>query len=96
MLDRNRAKGIDAQIGFRFGEDAYRGHLTADALAICQGDPSGARLVFDGSPMALGAAVHGDVPLAALEETGALSVVGDRKLAQRFTTLFPLPEKIRV
>jgi hypothetical protein len=94
MLDRQRAKGIDAEVGFRFGDDVYRGHLTPSLFAISQGDPDGAQLVFIGSPMALGAAVHGGVPISKLEKAGALTVIGDRKLAQRFTTLFPLPEKL--
>jgi DNA-binding HxlR family transcriptional regulator len=94
MLDPVRAKGIDAEVGFRFGDDVYRGHLTSSGFAIAQGDPNNARLIFSGSPMALGAAVHGGVPISKLEKAGMLAVVGDRKLAQRFTTLFPLPEKL--
>ena len=94
MLDRQRAKGIDAEVGFRFGDDVYRGHLTPSLFAISQGDPDDAQLVFIGSPMALGAAAHGGVPISKLEKAGALTVIGDRKLAQRFTTLFPLPEKL--
>ena len=36
---------------------------------------------------------YGGAPLAALEEAGALRIEGDRALATRFVTLFPLPEK---
>jgi hypothetical protein len=39
------------------------------------------------------AAVYGAVPLAALEEDGLLRIDGDRALAERFVTLFPLPPK---
>jgi hypothetical protein len=35
------------------------------------------------------------VPLAALEAQGLLSVEGDRALAERFVTLFPLPPKVQ-
>jgi hypothetical protein len=94
MLDRERVKGIDAEIGSRFGDDVYRGHLTPGRLAISQGDPDNARLIFIGSPMALGAAVHGGVPIWKLVKSGALAIVGDCKLAQRRTTLFRLPEKL--
>ena len=95
MLDPVRAKGIDAEVGFRFGSDAYRGRLTSRGFAIAQGDPANAQVVFVGSPMVIGAAVHGGVRIAELEKAGKLAVVGDRKLAQRFTTLFPLPKKLR-
>jgi hypothetical protein len=40
------------------------------------------------------AAVYGGVPIEALEAEGALKVEGDRELARRFTTLFPLPPKV--
>jgi len=33
------------------------------------------------------------VPLAALEADGLLAIEGDRALAERFVTLFPLPPK---
>jgi hypothetical protein len=39
------------------------------------------------------AAVYGGVSLEALEAEGALSIDGDRALAERFITLFPLPPK---
>jgi DNA-binding HxlR family transcriptional regulator len=94
MLDRDRASGIDAVIGFRFGEDVYRGHLTANGFMIVRGEPEGASLVFDGQPEALMAAVHGGVPLSKLAAAGVLTVTGDRGLAQRFTKLFPLPPKL--
>jgi DNA-binding HxlR family transcriptional regulator len=94
MLDGDRARGIDAVIGFRFGDDAYRGHLTGDALTIERGEPDGASVVFDGQPAALMAAVHEGVPLKKLKAAGLLTVSGDHELAKRFTTLFPLPPKL--
>jgi DNA-binding HxlR family transcriptional regulator len=94
MLDRDRARGIDAVIGFRFGEDVYRGHLTADGFPVVRAEPDEADLVFDGQPAALMAAVHGGVPFTKLKAAGTLTVIGDRGLARRFTTLFPLPQKL--
>ncbi len=84
----------DAVIGFRFGEDGHRGRLTADGFDIVRADPDGAGLLFEGQPAALMAAVHGVVPFETLQAAGALTVVGDRKLAQRFTKLFPLSQKV--
>lgn len=94
MLDRTRAEGVDARIGFVFGAERYVGHLGGAALAIARDDVGDADLVFDGQPRALAGAVYGGVPLAALERAGALAVRGDRALADRFVTLFPLPAKI--
>ena len=48
---------------------------------------------FAGAPAALGAAVYGQAPLARLETEGVLEISGDHSLAERFVTLFPLPER---
>ena len=52
-------------------------------------DPS---YVFD-QDTTLAAAAYGGQPLAVLEAAGKLRIEGDRALAERFFTLFPLPAK---
>jgi DNA-binding HxlR family transcriptional regulator len=89
-----RARGIDTTIGFRFGEEGYRGHLTAGGFDIMRGEPDGVAVLFDGRPEALMAAVHGGVPLPELTAAGVLTVKGDHDLARRFTKWFPLPQKL--
>ena len=71
MLDRGRCGDLDARLGFRFGEDVYGAHLTRHGLSVTQGDPPAADLRFATTPMALGAAVYGQTPLARLEAEGA-------------------------
>lgn len=93
LLDLGRCSDLDAYLGFRFGEDVYGAHLTGNGLSFAQGDPPDPRVRFAGTPVALGAAVYGQVPLARLEADGLLHVSGDRRLAERFLTLFPLPER---
>lgn len=93
MHNRHRARGFDAVIGFRFGEETYRAHVTEDGIAFSRGALEGAKVVFAGDPRSLAAAVHGGVPFAELEAAGALRITGDRRLARKFTTLFPLPSK---
>lgn len=94
MLDLSRVGDIDASIGFRFGEDRYLGRLNADGFTVARGDPDGADLIFTGQPGALAGAVYGGVPFETLSTAGMLEVRGDRAIADRFITLFPLPEKI--
>lgn len=94
MLDLSRIGDIDASIGFRFGEDRYLGRLNANGFTVARGDPDGADLIFTGQPAALAGAVYGGVPFETLAAAGMLEVKGDRALADRFITLFPLPEKI--
>jgi DNA-binding HxlR family transcriptional regulator len=94
MLDPERAHGLDATVGFRLNGEEYRGRLTPEGFDIARGPVAGADLILGGPPTAIAAAVYGGVPLDALEKEGALTVEGDRTLAGRFLTLFPLPEKV--
>lgn len=94
MLDAKRADGIDAVIGVRFGEEAFRANLADGEIRIARGEPDDAVLVFTGTPITLAAAVYGGQPLDLLAQAGALTVEGDRALAARFITLFPLPAKL--
>ena len=86
-------KDIDASIGFRLGRESYRVRIRDGAIDAARGEADGADLIFTGAPRTIAAAVYGGVPLAALEAEGALGIEGDRALAERFVTLFPLPPK---
>jgi DNA-binding HxlR family transcriptional regulator len=90
------AKDIDASIGFRLGRETYRATIRDGAVRSARGPAEGADAVFTGAPGAIAAAVYGGVPLAEMEARGALTVEGDRALAGRFVTLFPLPPKAPV
>jgi DNA-binding HxlR family transcriptional regulator len=93
MFDPARARGIDARIGFRFGAETFLARLAKGRLDIARGPLDRADVVFTTSPPILGASVYGGVPFAALEADGKLQIEGDRTLAERFVTLFVLPEK---
>ena len=69
-------------------------NCNGDRMHVARGEIAGADAVFTGSAPALAAAVYGGVPFDALAAEGALTVEGDRALAERFTTLFPLPPKV--
>ncbi|HTU10809.1 MAG TPA: helix-turn-helix domain-containing protein [Allosphingosinicella sp.] len=86
-------RALDARIGFRLGRESYVLTVKDGAVVAARGDPAGTDLVFEGAPGAVAAAVYGGVPLAALEADGALKLEGDRTIADRFVTLFPLPPK---
>ena len=88
MLAPPRARGIDARIGFRFGEDRYVGRLRKGNFDVERGDPDDADLIFTAAPTQLAAVVYGGAPLE------SIGVEGDMELARRFVTLFPLPAKI--
>ena len=93
MLDPERARGIDARIGFRLAEETFVAHLADGRIEIARGALGNADLILAGTPPVLAGAIYGGQPLEALEQAGALKVEGDRALAQRFVSLFPLPAK---
>ena len=95
MHNAERAAGLDARVGFRIAEDIFVAHLTQTGIAITRADPTGCAVIFTApNAMVIAGAVYGGVPLATLEAQGAIAITGDRSLAERFVTLFPLPPKI--
>jgi DNA-binding HxlR family transcriptional regulator len=94
MLDAKRAEGIDARIGFRLGAESFLGHLAEGHIEIERSELDGADLIFTTSPVMLAAAVYSGQPLETFEKSGDLRIEGDRALAERFVTLFPLPPKV--
>ena len=94
MFDSERARGLEGRIGFRLGAETFLLELQGGRMRVARGETAGADTVFTGSAPALAAAVYGGVPFDALAGEGALTVEGDRALAERFTTLFPLPPKV--
>jgi DNA-binding HxlR family transcriptional regulator len=89
-------KDIHASLGFRLGRESYVVRVHDGLIDAARGVAEAADAVFTGAPAMVAAAVYGGVPLAALEAEGALTVTGDRALAERFVTLFPLPPKAHI
>jgi len=93
MFDASRAKGLNARVGFRIGDETFLVRIHGGACDAARQALDGADVVFAGQARAIAAAVYGGAPLQALEAEKAVWVEGDRALAERFTGLFPLPQK---
>lgn len=87
MLNRDRASGIKARLGFRFGNATYLATLRKARLAVKRAPVEDADVTFTATPGELAAVIYGGAPLESID------VEGDMKLAGRFITLFPLPSK---
>ena len=94
MLDAERARGLAPRVGFRIGAETFLARLMRGRVEIERGPLENVDVVFAGAAPAIAAAVYGGQPLTALERAGMLAVEGDRALAERFVTLFPLPPKV--
>jgi DNA-binding HxlR family transcriptional regulator len=94
MFNAERSKGMDARIGFRIGEETFLAHLANGRIEMARGPLDEADLILTGTPPVLAGAIYGGQPLEMLEQAGVLRVEGDRALARRFMSLFPLPSKV--
>jgi DNA-binding HxlR family transcriptional regulator len=87
--------GIDADIGFRIGQDPFAAHLRDGAFQVSRAEaPRPAFAMATAEARNIAATVYAGEPLARLEQAGLIQVEGDRALAERFVTLFPLPAKV--
>lgn len=89
MFSPERAGDMDAAIGFRFGPETFRADIAKGAIAAGRGDVADVDVLFDGDQNALIESIYGGVPLDAVGDR--LHITGDRALADKFLTLFPLP-----
>jgi DNA-binding HxlR family transcriptional regulator len=94
MFEPERARGFAGRAGFRLGQETFLVRIADGEVEAGRGPAEGADFVFGGPPPAVAAVVYGGVPIEALEAEGALALEGDRALAARFVTLFPLPPKV--
>ncbi len=88
LLSPALAEGLDARIGFQFGETSYVATIRDGRLDVDRTKADDCEVVLSGSPSEIAAVIHGGAPFDMIE------VKGDMDLAKRFVTLFPLPPKI--
>jgi len=93
MIDRTRSGAVNRSIGFRLGDESFVARDDEAGIAIRRGDPADADTIFTSDPVSIASVVYGGRPLADAEGAGVLAIRGDRALAERFVTLFPLPPK---
>jgi len=90
LISAERAAGLEARVGFRFGDASYLTTVHAGRLEVERRDPEGADVIFIGAPTDIAGVIHGGA------EFETIRVEGDMALAERFRTLFPLPEKVAI
>jgi len=88
LISPELADGLDARVGFQFGDVSYVTTIHDGRLDVQRGPIENCGVEFIGTPSEIAAVVHGGAPLEMIE------VKGDMELAKRFRTLFPLPPKI--
>lgn len=90
-----RADGLKAKVAFRLGDDMFLVSIKRGEIRVRrEADFESAGVLFATDPMTMASVVYGGRPLADAENGGGLAVEGDRALAARYLTLFPLPAKL--
>ena len=80
-------------IGFRMGDEQFVATPGETQIAIVRADPFEADVVLEGPPEGIAAVVYGGVRIDQAAAGGLVQVTGDRAMAERFLTRFPLPAK---
>ncbi|MFC5343062.1 winged helix-turn-helix transcriptional regulator [Brevundimonas staleyi] len=93
MFDADTADGLEARIGFVFGDRSFVATLAGDELTDEQTGVDDCDVVFACAPAVVPEYVYGKRSLVEIEAEGRMTVTGDRALAERFQTFFDLPEK---
>jgi DNA-binding HxlR family transcriptional regulator len=90
MADEKRARGFEARIGFRLGDETFVGRMRKGRFKVARGEPKDTDFTFTGTPPQLAAVIYGGAPL------DSMGFEGNASLANRFATLFPLPPKAEI
>ncbi|HEY8134367.1 MAG TPA: winged helix-turn-helix transcriptional regulator [Thermoanaerobaculia bacterium] len=93
MFDPSIAEGFSATIELRIGEDRFRARISHGQMDLVRGGAEEPDAVIEGDSETLAAVVYGGRKLSDALHTGDLKVEGDKSIARRFVTFFPLPER---
>ncbi|SMF61803.1 transcriptional regulator, HxlR family [Allosphingosinicella indica] len=92
MMDPALAADVTLSIGFRLSDQQFLFAIDRGQVTIGR-DLAGADVVLTGDTATLASAAYMNVPLADLEAEGRIRIEGNRAAAERFVTLFALPDK---
>jgi DNA-binding HxlR family transcriptional regulator len=95
MFDPRAAKGIKASYELRLGEDVFRAEVADDRFEISRGNAGRAErpdATIEADPATLAALIYGGRKLPEALRSGEVEIGGNAEAAERFLTLFPLPE----
>lgn len=93
MIDRHASADIAARFGFEIGEERYVATVQDGTIEIEARESDDVAVTFRASPEVLAAVIYGGQDMKKMERSGALQIEGDRRWAERFVKLFPLPSR---
>lgn len=94
MLVSDIPDNLDLRIGFRLRGEEFVAHAHNGRVDTSRAEAKDVDALLECRPGIVASLAYGAKPLEQFEATGELTVEGDRQAAERFFTLFSLPEKI--
>lgn len=94
LFDPERAGDLSAEIELRLGHCTFRVAIANGRIDAGYGEAEAPDLTIETDPSTLIAVVHGRRTLDDALEKGGLRIIGAKRLARRFVTLFPLPTPV--
>lgn len=94
MFSAQAAASLNATVHLRVGRDTFTARLVDGTLDLRAGPHGTPDATLTSDVPTLGGVIFGGLPLDAAEADGLLTVTGDRDLAARYVTLFPLPPTV--
>ena len=93
LFDAERAGDFDARIELRLGEERFQVDVADGSIEAIRGEGTPADAVIEADPpMMLLEVLHGHRRLADALAGETIRISGDKRMAKRFMTLFPLPQ----
>ncbi len=91
LFDPSSAHGLHATYQIRIGEDSFWIQVTDDQIHVARGDADHADATIDTDPDTLNAVLLEGQPLADAQQSGNITVDGDKAAVERLVRLFPIP-----
>ncbi|WP_309571876.1 helix-turn-helix domain-containing protein [Deinococcus sp.] len=94
MFSAGAAAGLDATMHLHIGQERFTARMVGGTFDLTPGLHGAPHVTLTGDVSTLGGVIFGGLPLETAESDGLLGVTGDRDLAARYVTLFPLPPTV--
>lgn len=92
MFDARAAEGFNATVQLKIGEDRFHARIARGHLDLIRGSVDHPDATIECEAGSLTAVVYAGRKFADAMRSGDLKVEGDKAVAKRFVTLFPLPD----
>lgn len=94
MFDPKEAEGFSATVELRIGESQFHAKVARGQMRLVRGPADEPDCIIEADPESLAEVVYAGRKFADAVRSGDLKVEGDKSVAKRFLTLFPLPQPV--